>query len=225
MEPRRVDYTGDGLAEAQLLATPYAQVKAWVDDAVRRAEQGPDVVEPHAMSVATVDAHGSPSVRTVLMRFLDARGPGFVTDTTSRKGRDLAANPAVAASLVWPAMYRAIRFRGRAVPLEREAVEAYFGARPWASRISAWASRQSEPIGSRDELEAQYARRAEQFPDRGGPGDVPVPDSWGGYRITCDEVELWAGRRNRLHDRIVYSRVGPGDLDDAPSWAVSRRQP
>jgi pyridoxamine 5'-phosphate oxidase len=225
MEPRRVDHPGDGLAEEQLLGTPYAQVRAWVDDAVRRADEGPDVPEPYAMSVATVDAEGRPNVRTVLMRFLDPRGPGFVTATTSRKGQEIAGTAAVAASLVWPAMYRAIRFRGRAVPLEREAVQAYFDTRPWGSRISAWASRQSEPIGSRDDLDAEYARRAAQFPDRGRPDDVPVPDFWGGYRITCDEVELWAGRRNRLHDRIVYSRIGSGDLDDARSWAISRRQP
>ncbi len=225
MEHGRAGHPGEGLTEDGLLATPYAQVAGWVDDAVRRSESGPDVVEPFAMAVATTDADGRPNVRTVIMRFLDERGPGFVTSTASRKGRELAANPAVAATLTWPAMYRAVRFRGRVVPLDPEEVEAYWRSRPWASRISAWASRQSEPVGSRAELEAEYARRAAQFPDGGGETDVPVPEPWGGYRIRCDEVELWAGRRDRLHDRIVYTRTAAGDLGDAASWQVHRRQP
>jgi len=225
LDPRRVDYAGDGLSEEQLLDTPYAQARAWVDEAVARAERNADVFEPLAISVATVDDEGRPNVRTVLMRFLDERGPGFVTALTSTKGRELLVTPAVAASLTWPAMYRAIRFRGTAVEVTREEVERYFDSRPWASRISAWASQQSEPIGSRAELEAAYAARAEAFPDHGGDHDVPVPDFWGGFRIVPDEVEFWAGRRNRLHDRLVFSRIGGGDLDDPQSWEVHRRQP
>ncbi|QKE82571.1 pyridoxamine 5'-phosphate oxidase [Arthrobacter sp. NEB 688] len=225
MDPRRIDYTGDGLAEEQLLETPFAQVSAWVDDAVRRSDEQGDVVEPLAASVATVDAEGRPNVRTVLLRFLDEQGPGFVTALTSTKGRELTTNPHAAAGLTWAAMYRAVRFRGRAVELEREAVEEYWASRPWGSRISAWASDQSRPVGSRADLEAAYRARAEEFPDHGSQDDVPVPDFWGGFRIVCDEVELWAGRRNRLHDRIVYTRVGEGDLSDAASWEVSRRQP
>ncbi|WP_299445743.1 pyridoxamine 5'-phosphate oxidase [uncultured Phycicoccus sp.] len=225
MDPRRVDYTGDGLAEDQLLDTPYAQVRAWVDDAVRRSESESDVFEPLAAAVATVDADGRPNVRTVLMRFLDERGPGFVTAVTSAKGQELAVNPHIAAGLTWPAMYRAVRFRGRAVALDRAEVEEYWRSRPWASRISAWASDQSRPIGSRADLEAAYRQRAEEFPDHGSVEDVPVPDFWGGFRIVCDEIELWAGRRNRLHDRLVYTRTGEGDLDDATSWGLSRRQP
>ena len=221
----RLDYEGDGLTEEQLLDTPYAQVRAWVDDAVARSRERSDVFEPLAMSVATVDAAGRPNVRTVLMRFLDERGPGFVTAITSTKGRELLGNPAAAVGLTWPAMYRAIRFRGHAVEVTREEVEAYFDARPWASRISAWASQQSEPIASREALEAQYAARAASFPDHGAPDDVPVPDFWGGFRVVPDEVELWAGRRNRLHDRLVFTRVGEGDLGDAASWELHRRQP
>ncbi len=225
MEHRRAQYTGEGLLESDLLETPLAQVRAWVDAAVRRSETETDVAEPLAMAVATVDAEGRPNVRMVLMRFLDGRGPGFVTDATSTKGREIGGHPAVAAALTWPAMYRSIRFRGHAVELERHEVEAYFDARPWASRISAWTSRQSEPVASRAELEAEYTRRAAQFPDHGARADVPVPDFWGGFRIVCDEVELWAGRRDRLHDRIVYTRTGEGDLGDARAWEVSRRQP
>jgi pyridoxamine 5'-phosphate oxidase len=222
---RRVDYTGDGLDEVGLAAAPLAQVRQWVDDAVRRADSSHDVAEPTALSVATVDGDGRPNVRTVLMRVLDAHGPGFFTATTSAKGRELAGNPAVAAGLTWAAMFRAVRFRGLAEPLDSDEVEAYFTSRPWGSRISAWTSRQSEPVGSRDDLQAEYDRRAIEFPDHGRADDVPVPPFWGGYRLRCDEVELWAGRRNRLHDRLVYSRVGDGGLDDPASWQVSRRQP
>jgi pyridoxamine 5'-phosphate oxidase len=225
MHHGRVDYEGEGLTEEGLLDTPYAQARLWVDEAVARSESAPDVVEPLAMSVATVDADGRPNVRTVLMRFLDERGPGFVTSLTSTKGREILVNPAAAASLTWPAMYRAIRFRGHALALEDAEVEDYFTSRPWSSRISAWASQQSEPVASRAVLEQQYARRAAQFPDHGEAADVPVPDFWGGYRIVADEVEFWAGRRSRLHDRLVFTRVGEGDLGDPDSWAVHRRQP
>ncbi|KRE41079.1 pyridoxamine 5'-phosphate oxidase [Knoellia sp. Soil729] len=221
----RIDYTGTGLSEDEVAATPWQQAKAWVDDAVERSSAQADVPEPYAISVATVDAHGVPNVRTVLMRFFDERGPGFLTNTLSAKGRELAGNPNVAASLTWPAMFRAIRFRGRAVPLGRDEVSDYFGSRPWGSRISAWASRQSEPATSRSELETAYGRYAVQWPDHGRPDDVPVPDFWGGYRILCDEVEFWGGRTNRLHDRLVFTRVAQGSLDDAEAWSLGRRQP
>ncbi|MBR7741998.1 pyridoxamine 5'-phosphate oxidase [Phycicoccus sp. BSK3Z-2] len=223
MDPRRVDYTGEGISEDELLATPYAQVRAWVDEAVTRADAQPDVPEPYALSVATVDAEGRPNVRTVLLRFLDERGPGFVTATTSAKGREIAANAHVAAALTWPAMYRSVRFRGRAVALDEAEVREYWDSRPWGSRVSAWASQQSAPTGSREDLERAYEARAAEFPEDAGA--VPLPEFWGGYRVVCDEVELWGGRRNRLHDRIVYTRVGDGDLGDAAAWEVSRRQP
>ncbi|NHA67954.1 pyridoxamine 5'-phosphate oxidase [Phycicoccus flavus] len=225
MDPRRVDYTGEGISESDLLDTPYAQIRLWVDEAVTRADAQDDVPEPYALSVATADAQGRPNVRTVLMRFLDERGPGFVTATTSTKGREIGETGYLAAALTWPAMFRSIRFRGRAVPVDADELQGYWASRPWASRISAWASQQSQPTDSRADLEAAFEERAAQFPDTGSDDDVPVPDFWGGYRVLPDEVELWGGRRNRLHDRIVYTRVGEGDLGDAGSWEVSRRQP
>lgn len=215
----------DGLSEGDLAPTPLQQVRRWVADAeARQAEHG-DVAEPTALSVATVDADGRPNVRTVLMRFLDARGPGFVTNLGSTKSREIGATGSVAAALTWAAMYRAIRFRGRAVPVGRDEVAAYFVSRAWGSRISAWASDQSQPIADRAALVARYERYAALYPDTGSPDDVPVPDGWGGWRIDCDEVELWAGRRDRLHDRLVFTRVAAGDLDAPDAWAVHRRQP
>lgn len=222
---RRIDYTGEGLSEAELAPTPFQQVRRWLDDAAARSEARGDVPEPYALSVATVDADGTPNVRTVLMRLFDKTGPAFLTNTTSTKGSELAGNSRVAASLTWPAMFRAIRFRGSADLLDRDVVTAYFGSRPWGSRISAWTSQQSQPVASRAELEQAYETYAARWPDRGNVDDVPVPDFWGGYRIRCDEVEFWGGRSNRLHDRLVFSRVGEGTLDDVDAWTVSRRQP
>ena len=224
-DPLRRDYVGEGISEAEVARTPWQQARFWVDDAVARSQVQDDVPEPYAISVATVDAAGRPNVRTVLMRFFDERGPGFVTGTESTKGLEIAATGGIAAALTWPAMYRAIRFRGVAEELSRDEVAGYFGSRPWASRISAWASRQSQPIDGRQGLEDAYARYAALFPDRGTATDVPVPDHWGGYRVVCDEVEFWGGRRNRLHDRLVFNRVAPGSLDDADAWTLSRRQP
>ncbi|HYN28761.1 MAG TPA: pyridoxamine 5'-phosphate oxidase [Dermatophilaceae bacterium] len=225
MPNERVDYTGEGLLEEDLAPTPYEQARRWVDAALERSRGADDVPEPLAISVATVDDHGRPNVRTVLMRFFDERGPGFVTALTSTKGRELGGNPGVAISLTWPAMFRAIRFRGTAVEVAREEVEAYFRERPYGSRISAWTSRQSEPVASRAELEAAYRHWAGHWPDDGTPGAVPVPDFWGGYRVLPDEVEFWAGRRDRLHDRLVFTRSGAGSLGDPDAWRVHRRQP
>ncbi len=234
---QRVDYTGEGLSEAELAPTPWQQARLWVDEADKRSKAGDDVPEPRALSVATVDASGAPNVRTVLMRFFDERGPGFVTGRDSAKGVELAQNPRIAAALVWPAMFRAIRFRGVAEEVAADEVRGYWASRPWGSRISAWASRQSAPASGRQQLEDDFDRYAAQFPDHGSPDDVPVPDFWGGYRVRCDEVEFWGGRRNRLHDRLVFTAVGSGggvaaqdvavrpSLDDAAAWTVSRRQP
>lgn len=222
---RRVDYTGEGLSEEQVAPTPWQQARLWVEEAVARQEAQGDVPEPTSISVATVDADGMPNVRTVLMRFFDDRGPGFVTATTSAKGQEIAATGGIAAALTWPSMFRAIRFRGHAQALDRTEVQGYFSSRPWASRISAWASQQSQPVEGRAALEAAYERYAVQYPDHGNPDDVPVPDFWGGWRVVCDEVEFWGGRRNRLHDRLVFTRTGEGTLDDPASWRLWRRQP
>lgn len=221
----RSEYQGEGLTESQLASSPWEQARGWVDDAVHRSAERDDVPEPLAMSLATVDQAGRPDVRTVLLRFFGPAGPGFVTGLDSTKGQQIAGNPAVAAALVWPAMYRAVRFRGIASQLGRQEIERYFGERPWGSRISAWASRQSRVIGDRSGLEDAYRRYAAQWPDRGGSNDVPVPDFWGGYRITCQEVEFWSGLASRLHDRLVFVRVGTGGLDETSAWRVERRQP
>ncbi|MDO5739254.1 MAG: pyridoxamine 5'-phosphate oxidase [Ornithinimicrobium sp.] len=221
----RVDYRSDGLVEGDCPQAPLAIVLDWVEAAVARQAERGDVPEPTSMEVATVDVDGLPDVRTVLMRGIDAQGPQFFTNTDSSKGRQLRANPMVASVLTWPAMFRAIRFRGRAELLTQDEVTTYFRTRPWGSRVGAHASDQSRPAPDRAAIETAYRKWAERYPDTGEPGAVPVPAHWGGYRIVPDRVELWAGRRSRLHDRIVWERIRPGGLEDAGAWRRSRLQP
>ena len=221
----RIDYDGEGLSESNVPAAPFELITDWVRAAQDRQLREGDVPEPTAISIATANVAGEPHVRTVLMRYLQADGPGFYTNLESAKGRDIAENCAIAGALTWPMMFRAIRFTGRATQLDRDTVLGYFQTRPWGSRIGAWVSKQSQPLASRAELEAANAQVAARYPDHGKPDDVPLPDFWGGYRIECDEVEFWAGRSSRLHDRIVYVRKGPGGLDDQRAWRIERRWP
>lgn len=221
----RVDYAGEGLAEQDVPAAPWPLIEAWVDQARIRAREQGDVPEPDSLNVATVDEQGRPSVRVVLMRHLDASGPGFYTNLDSAKARDLRANPNIAATLTWPSMFRAIRFSGVAREMDRDHVREYFRSRPWGSRAGAWASHQSQPLADRAEFEQRVAHFEAEFPDRGNPDDVPLPDFWGGFVVECREIEFWAGRRSRLHDRVVFTRSGDGDLSDSGAWSISRRQP
>lgn len=224
----RVAYSGvldgGGLLEADLAATPLEQLARWYDEVSASGA----VVEPNAMVLATVDADGLPDARTVLMKGLDARGLAFYTHHTSAKGRQLLATPVAAAVLPWHAVQRSVRVRGPVVAVDDAEVAAYFSSRPWGSRIGAHASHQSEQVAGREPLETAYARAAAHWPDDGR--DVPVPGSWGGYRIVPVEVELWVGRASRLHDRLVYVPVDPDPqrppaLDEPGAWRVVRRQP
>lgn len=227
MSEVRIDYDGEGLDEAQLPAAPLELVREWIEAARERGAERGDVPEPTALSIATADGDGAPHVRTVLMRYLEADGPGFYTNLESSKGQDIAANERIAGALTWTMMFRAIRFTGVARELPRDVVRAYFDSRPWGSRVGAWVSKQSQPLASRAELEAANEQMAQRYPDTGSPDDVPLPDFWGGYRIACDEIEFWAGRSSRLHDRLVYVRRddAPADLADPSAWRIERRWP
>ncbi|HMG63622.1 MAG TPA: pyridoxamine 5'-phosphate oxidase [Streptosporangiaceae bacterium] len=210
----RRQYRADGLDEAALAAGPMEQFERWFADA---ATSGLD--EPNAMVVSTADAEGRPSVRTVLLKGFDERGFVFYTNHGSRKGVELDANPNVALLFPWHPLARQVIVQGLAERVGRDETAAYFRSRPYGSRLGAWASEQSRPIGSRAELEQRYADLAARHPDG---GEVPVPPFWGGYRITPTGVEFWQGRENRLHDRLRYERdTAPG----ADGWQVRRLQP
>lgn len=164
--------------------------------------------------LATVAADGSPSARFLLLKGVDARGFAFVTNRTSRKGRELVHDPRAAIALHWSSLDVQVRAEGRIRFASDEESDAYFASRPRGSQIGAWASPQSEPIGSREELE----RRVAEVTDRFATGDVPRPPHWGLHYLEPTMVELWFGRPSRLHDRHRFDRDGLG-------WRLVRLAP
>ncbi|GAB3050846.1 pyridoxamine 5'-phosphate oxidase [Sediminivirga luteola] len=213
---RRVEYTGDGLSESQLRPTPAEQFRAWYADA---AEAGG---ESNAMVLATAGEEG-PSARIVLLKGFDAEGFCFYTNYGSAKAADIATDDRVALVFPWHHLQRQVRVSGRAVKAPAERSDAYFASRDRFSRLTAWASQQSRPAEGRAQLDAQLAQVESRF----GAGDVPRPEFWGGYIVQPREIEFWAGRLGRFHDRLVFRRRGeaPASLEDAAGWEVLRRQP
>jgi pyridoxamine 5'-phosphate oxidase len=206
-------YGDRGLSEGELAPDPVTQLRRWLAEAV---EVG--VTEPNAMVLATADAGGRPSARTVLLKGLDEKGLVFFTNTGSRKGRELAANPWASLVFPWYDMERQVVVVGAVEQVDRAAVQAYFDTRPRESRLGAWASAQSSVIADRAELEREFATARERF---AGTTEVPAPPYWGGFRVRPETVEFWQGRPSRLHDRLRYRRDG-----SAPSgWLVERLSP
>lgn len=198
------------LLESQVDADPIAQFGLWLAQAT---EAG--LPEPNAMVLATADTDGKPSARTVLLKGLDERGFVFFTNQQSRKADDLAANPYCALVFPWHAMERQVRVEGTVSKVPTEEVDAYFASRPRGSQLGAWASQQSQPVESREELDLQYASYERQWPEG---TEISAPYFWGGYRVRPEAFEFWQGRTGRLHDRLAYYRA-----DDA--WRLVRLQP
>lgn len=205
----RESYTRSGLTEADLAADPFEQFEKWYAEA-----RDAGIVEPNAMVVSTVSAEGAPSSRMVLLKGFSTEGFTFFTNTASRKGEELAANPRCAVLFPWHPLERQVRIDGLAHELSREDVEAYFSQRPRGSQLGAHASHQSRVVAGREELEAAYERIEAQFEGR----PVPVPEEWGGYRVEPERVEFWQGRPGRMHDRLVYLREGD-------KWRTERLAP
>jgi pyridoxamine 5'-phosphate oxidase len=219
----RREYELAGLDERHLPSEPVALFRAWLEEAIAA-----DLPDATAMTLATVDAAGRPSARVVLLKGYDERGFVFYTNYASRKARELAANPHAALVLYWPALDRQVRIEGAVEKTSPAESAAYFATRPLAAQLGAWASRQSEPVASRAELERALADVADRF----AGGAVPLPDFWGGYRLRPARVEFWQGRPGRLHDRVAYRRRDglPGEPPTAGAapgggWTLERLQP
>jgi len=199
------------LDERSVDPDPLVQVQRWIDE----ARQG-GVRDWDAVVVATAGASGAPSARVVLLRGVDERGFCFYSNYESRKGRELVENPRAALVLHWREQGRQVRATGDVSRLTAAEAIGYWDQRPRASRLSAWASRQSEPVDDRAALEAAVDEVRARF---GDDGDIELPPFWGGYRVVPDELELWQHREDRLHDRIEYRRTHDG------AWVISRLQP
>ena len=215
-----------------LPAQPLETANRWLADSWRLRQQP----NPNAMVIATVDPDGQPSARVVLCKDIVPE-PGylvFYTNYLSRKGRQLAENPRAAAVIHWDALHRQVRVEGPVVKAPQTDSDDYFASRPWQSRLGAWASAQSEPIGSREELQAAVADAAKRFgtppPETTGDGNVvvPRPPHWGGYRLWAESVELWVEGEARIHDRARWTRSltrrADGMMDPGP-WTSTRLQP
>lgn len=212
----RTDYEGQPLDVSDLDADPLRQLGRWLAEAIADDR----VVEPTAMALATADERGRPSCRMVLLKGVDDRGLVFFTNYRSRKGRDLASNPQAAVTLFWGPLHRQVNVHGSVAQVPPEESDAYFASRPRGARLGAAASPQSEVIPDRQVLERTVAELAAAHPD-----DVPRPAHWGGYVLHPDEVIVWQGRRDRLHDRFRYGRADPSAHGQASTWTIERLAP
>lgn len=190
---------------------PFALFASWFEDA--RAKEPAD---PNAMALATVDAGGLPDLRMVLMKGFDESGFTFYTNTTSKKGRELAGNAKAALLFHWKSLNRQVRVRGPVEPVSADEADAYFATRPRQAQIGAWASQQSSPLESRFAFEKAVALYAAKH----AIGEIPRPPHWSGYRVIPHAIEFWHDRPFRLHDRIEFTRTTPG-----ADWVKTRLYP
>jgi len=205
----RNEYTKGGLSREDLNDNPFVQFEKWFKQA-----QDCKVFEPNAMSVATVNKNNEPSIRTVLLKSWDERGFVFYTNYESAKATDIESNPNVSLNFFWPELERQIKICGTASKVGLAESIKYFVTRPFSSKLGAWVSNQSKIITSRKLLEMKFEEMKRKFQN----GEVPLPDNWGGFRVTPKLIEFWQGRPSRLHDRFQYTIT-------QNSWQIHRLEP
>ena len=205
----RQNYTLKNLEVKDLNPDPTEQFRTWLEEAIEAV-----LLEPNAMTLATVNGRGQPSARVVLLKGLDERGFVFYSNYESSKARDMAENANVALVFNWLGLERQVRIQGEVSKVSREESLAYFKSRPHASQLGAWASHQSRVIEGREVLEERLAELQEEYEE----GQVPLPEFWGGYVVRPVAVEFWQGRPSRLHDRFLYTQEGV-------AWKIERLSP
>jgi pyridoxamine 5'-phosphate oxidase len=205
----RKNYTQAGLLESDVVADPYQQFQIWFEQAVAA-----DILEPNAMTLATVTAAGKPSARIVLLKAVDDRGFVFYTNYNSQKGVELQQCPYAALVFLWGDLERQVRIEGRIEFVAAAEATNYFHSRPASSQLGAWASDQSMVIPNRAVLEQRLQQLETEYRDR----DIPKPPHWGGVRVIPQEIEFWQGRPSRLHDRLRYQLIDG-------KWQIDRLAP
>jgi pyridoxamine 5'-phosphate oxidase len=192
---------------------PFAAFASWLKEAAENSF----IVEPNAMVLSTLGDKEHISTRTVLLKDLSQGGFTFFTNYSSRKAQAIELNSQVTLLFPWFAMERQVSISGFAERISEEESTEYFLSRPWASQIGAWASAQSAPLASREELEQRFVGASEKWPEG---SSVPKPPHWGGYRVTPISIEFWQGRYSRLHDRLRYERANSN-----AKWEITRYYP
>ena len=204
----RQEYMRAGLSESDADRDPMRQFERWFEDALRAK-----LPLPNAMTLATVARDGAPAARVVLLKGVERGGFVFYTNYRSRKGRELDERAQACLVFMWSELERQVRITGRVEKVDAADSDAYFVTRPVGSRLSAWASEQSEKVSSRAVLEKAMAEAKARYGD-----SPPRPTHWGGYRVTPAQIEFWQGRADRLHDRLLYTRA-------AGNWKIERLAP
>jgi pyridoxamine 5'-phosphate oxidase len=206
----RQSYKSGFLLEQEVNPNPILQFQAWLQDAVSA-----QILEPNAMTLATVTAEGSPSARIVLLKDFDERGFVFYTNFQSRKGQELDQTPAAALVFWWDRLERQVRIEGSIAKVSDAEADEYFQSRPKGSQLGAWVSHQSQVIEGREDLEHRLKALEQEYENR----SIPRPAHWGGYRLAPSTIEFWQGRPNRLHDRLCYR------LKNSTGWTIERLSP